>query len=136
MAEEVLVVTEEDPKSLGESEEELSVGQGKQELLVEVLGEQEGSLLAAGRAQMEPPTRRRSEVLVPTFRVRTAGASNALAVVAAGEEAARHASDAFDAEVPEFPGVAGIVFRGKTAEVISEEALEGTGFPLGAGQSS
>ena len=49
-AEEPLVVTEEYPKSFGDCEDKLSVGKGEQQLLVEVLGEEKGPLLAAGRA--------------------------------------------------------------------------------------
>ena len=49
-AEEPLVVTEEYPKSFGDGEDELSMGQGEQQVLIEVLGEEKGPLLAAGRA--------------------------------------------------------------------------------------
>ncbi|MCX7028744.1 MAG: hypothetical protein NTU62_01310 [Spirochaetes bacterium] len=49
-AEEPLVVTEEYPKSFGDGEDELPVRQGEQQVLVEVLGEKKGPLLAAGRA--------------------------------------------------------------------------------------
>jgi len=51
--EEAQVVAKEDAKSLGEREDKLPVGQGEQQLLVEVLGEQEGPLLAAGGAEVE-----------------------------------------------------------------------------------
>jgi plasmid stability protein len=49
-AEEPLVVTEEYPKSFRDGEDELPVGKGKKQVLVEVLGEKKGPLLAAGRA--------------------------------------------------------------------------------------
>ncbi|MCX7028499.1 MAG: hypothetical protein NTU62_00045 [Spirochaetes bacterium] len=49
-AEEPLVVTEEYPKSFGDREDELPVGKGKKQVLVEVLGEKKGPLLAVGRA--------------------------------------------------------------------------------------
>jgi hypothetical protein len=45
--EQALIMAEEDPQSLGQGEDELSMGQGKQQVLVEVLGKQEGPFLAA-----------------------------------------------------------------------------------------
>jgi hypothetical protein len=45
------------------------VRQGKEQVLVEVLGEEEGPLLAAGRAEVETPTRKGAEVFQATFRV-------------------------------------------------------------------
>jgi hypothetical protein len=43
----VLVIAEKDPEGLGQREDELPVRQGEQQVLVEVLGEQQGPLLAA-----------------------------------------------------------------------------------------
>ena len=40
-------MAKEDPQGLGQGEDELPVGEGEQQLLIEVLGEQEGSFLAA-----------------------------------------------------------------------------------------
>ena len=47
LAEEALVVAKEDPKGLGQREDELPMGKGEQQVLVEVLGEEKGPLLAA-----------------------------------------------------------------------------------------
>ncbi len=47
LGEEALVMSKEDPQGLGQSEDELAVGEGKEQLLIEVLGEQESSFLAA-----------------------------------------------------------------------------------------
>jgi hypothetical protein len=47
LGEQALVMAKEDPQGLGQSEDELPVGEGKEQLLIEVLGEQEGSFLAA-----------------------------------------------------------------------------------------
>ena len=63
-AEEPLVVAKEDAKSLGQREGEplggplhrLPMGQGEKQVLVEVLGEEKGPLLAAGWAQVKPTT--------------------------------------------------------------------------------
>ena len=47
VGEQALVVTEEDPQGLGQREDELTVGEGKEQLLIEVLREQQSSLVAA-----------------------------------------------------------------------------------------
>jgi hypothetical protein len=47
VGEQALVVAEEDPQSLGQSQDELAVREGKEQLLIQVLGEQESALLAA-----------------------------------------------------------------------------------------
>jgi len=47
VGEEALVMAKEDPQGLGQGEDELAVGEGKEQLLIEVLGEQECPLLAA-----------------------------------------------------------------------------------------
>ena len=55
-AEEALIVSEEHPRGLGQREDELPVGKGEQQVLIEVLGEEKGPFLAAGRAQVKPAT--------------------------------------------------------------------------------
>ena len=40
-------MAQEDPEDLGQGEDKLPVGEGKEQLLIEVLGEQECSFLAA-----------------------------------------------------------------------------------------
>ena len=138
-AEEPLVVTEEDPKSFGDREDKLSVGKGEQQVLVEVLGEEKGPLLAAGRTQavqwpalgVKPTTREGAEVLKAALGVRTSDAGNALPVVAAGEKACRNAGDPLDAEVAELLRVARIVVRREAGEVVSEHMLQGVCAPLG-----
>jgi hypothetical protein len=40
-------MSKEDPQGLGQGEDELAVGEGKEQLLIEVLGEQECPLLAS-----------------------------------------------------------------------------------------
>ena len=47
VGEQALVMAQEDPEGLGQGEDKLPVGEGKEQLLIEVLGEQEGSFLAA-----------------------------------------------------------------------------------------
>jgi hypothetical protein len=101
LAEEARIAAKEDPKSFGEGEDKLPVGQSEQQLLVEVLGEQEGPLLAAGGAEVESPAGEWSEVLMVTVRVRTADTGQSLAIVAAGKEAGRDVGDPLDAEVTE-----------------------------------
>ena len=50
VGEQPLVVAKKDPEGLGKGEDELAMGEGKEQPFVEVLREQEGSLLAARRA--------------------------------------------------------------------------------------
>jgi hypothetical protein len=45
------------------------MGQGEKQVLIEVLGEEKGPLLAAGRAYVKPVTREGAEVLKAAFRV-------------------------------------------------------------------
>jgi hypothetical protein len=55
-------VTEEDAEGLGNREDELPVREAEQELLVEVFGKQEGSLLRTGRTEGEDLTRKGAEI--------------------------------------------------------------------------
>lgn len=52
-------MSEEDPRSLGDGEDELSVGKGEQEMVGEVVGEQEGTLLRAGGGRDRSSCRKR-----------------------------------------------------------------------------
>jgi len=47
LGEQALVMAKEDPQGLGQGEDKLAVGEGKEQLLIEVLGEQECPFLAA-----------------------------------------------------------------------------------------
>jgi hypothetical protein len=42
------------PSDLGNGEDELAVGEGEQELLIQVLGEQQGPFLRARGAEVKP----------------------------------------------------------------------------------
>jgi hypothetical protein len=123
-AEEALVVSEEYPKSFGHGEDELPAGQGEKQLLVEVLGEEKGPLLATGLTQVKPATRERAEVLVAACRIRTSDAGDALSVVSASEEARGHSGDPFQPEVAHLLCVAGIVLGRESPEVVAQYLLE------------
>ena len=56
-------MAEEDAQRLGDGEDELAMREVEEELLVEVVGEKEGSFLGAGRAEVEAPTVKGTEVL-------------------------------------------------------------------------
>ena len=92
------------PQGLGQSENELAMGDGKEQLLIEILCEEESSFLAARRAEEEALAGKGAEVLVAAFGIHTSDAGHTLAVVAAGEEAGRHSGDALDAEVSQSLG--------------------------------
>lgn len=84
VAEEALVVAQEHAQRLGQREDELAVGQGEKQLLVEVLGEQEGAFLATGGAEagrwpaqgMEPSAGEGAGVLFLCWNCLTPGTCN------------------------------------------------------------
>lgn len=76
-------MSEEDPESLGDGEDELSVGKGEQEVVGEVVGEQEGTLLRAGGAEIEALAGKGDEKIVATFGICTLYAGDAQGVIAA-----------------------------------------------------
>jgi hypothetical protein len=112
-----LVVSEKDPESLGNGEDELSVGKGEQEVVGEVVGEQEGTFLRAGGAEavqwpalgMETLAGKGDEEIVTTFGIRTLDAGDALGVIAATEEPFCHLGDTGKAEEPELLCEEGVV---------------------------
>src|SRR5208337_3096588 len=95
----MLVVAEKDPEGLGQREDELPMRQGKQQVLIEVLGEQQGSLLAAGGAEEESLAREGAEVLVPAFSIGASDTGHSLTVVSAAEETRRYLGDPLYTEV-------------------------------------
>jgi len=62
-------MAKEDPEGLGQGEDELPVGEGKEQLLTQVSGEQEGSFRAARWAEEEALAAEWAEVLVAAFGV-------------------------------------------------------------------
>jgi len=135
VGEEVPVVAEEQTQDLRNRPDELPVGQGKQQVLIEVLGEQEGPLLTAGRTQVNPSARNRAEVFQAASRVRASDAGHALQVVVeAREKACCNAGDPLDVEVAEFLRVARIVVRREMPEMIVGHMLQSVGAPLGIGR--
>jgi hypothetical protein len=81
-------------------------GEGKEQLPVEVLGEQECSFLAARWAEEEALAGEGTEVLVATLGIGASDTGHTLAVVVASEKASRHAGDPFEAEIAQFLRVA------------------------------
>jgi hypothetical protein len=104
-----LAVSEEDRESLGNGEDELSMGKGEQEVVGEVVGEQEGTLLRAGGAEMETLAGKGDEEIVTTFGIRTLDAGDALGVIAATEEPFCRPGDTGKAEEPELLCEEGVV---------------------------
>jgi len=135
IGEQALVITQEDPQGLGQGEDELPVREGEQQLLIEVLGEQECSLLAAGWTEVGALAGKGTEVLVAAFGVRASDTRQAVAVVAASKETGNHSGNPLHAEVPELLRVARIVLGRESPEVVSEYLLEGIGPSLGVGET-
>ena len=78
VGEEALVMAQKNPQGFGQREDELAVGEGKEQLLIEVLREQQSPLLTARRAKEEPLAGERTEVLVAAFGVGTSDAGYTL----------------------------------------------------------
>ena len=77
-------MAQKDPQSLGQGEDELAVGKGMEQLLIEVLVEQNGPLLFTGRGEEVTLAGERTEA-VGTER-RAPGAGDALVPVATKAE--------------------------------------------------
>ncbi len=106
-------MAEEDAQSLGEGEDELSVGKGEQEVVGEVVGEQEGTLLRAGGAEMEALAGKGDEEIVTTFGIGTLDAGHAPEVVAAAQEPLCNLCDSWEAVETELFGKEGVVLGGE-----------------------
>ena len=111
-------------EELGEGEDELPVGQGQQEPLVHVLGEQEGPLLRAERTEIEPLTGERPEVFILAVGIAALDAGDTLRVVAAENELLHHLGDALDAEPTVNDRVLVLVLIGEALKMLLEQKLE------------
>ena len=107
-------------QQLGEGEDELPVGQGQQEPLVHVLGEQKGPFLRAGGTEIEPLTGERPEVFILAVWIGALDASDTLRVVASENELLHHFGDAPDAESPVDDRVLGFVLIGEALKMLLE----------------
>jgi hypothetical protein len=126
-----LVVTEEDAEGLWDGEDELPMGKVEEELFVEVLGEQEGAFLRAGRAEVESFARKRSEILEAAFGIGTLDSCDTLGVVAAAFESVHHPGDAVQTERAVVMSVEGVIGSGESMEMVVEDELERIGCPRG-----
>ena len=111
-------------EELGEGEDELPVGQGQQEPLVHVLGEQEGPFLRAGGTEIEPLTGERPEVFILAVWIGALDAGDTLRVVAAENELFHHLGDALDAEPTVNDRVLVLVLIGEALKMLPEQKLE------------
>jgi hypothetical protein len=66
-------MAQKDPQSLGQGEDELAVGKGKEQLLIEVFVEQKGPLLSTGRGEEVTFAGERTEAVGTERRVPGAG---------------------------------------------------------------
>jgi len=113
-------------QDLGEGEDHLPVREPQQQPLVQVLAEQQGALLRAGRARVEDLTREgrkysaRQSGLVQRMRGHTLG-------IVYGP------AEALQARVSPPAGVVGLEAGGKLGEVAVEQLLQRVGVPLPVG---
>ena len=85
-------------QELGEGEDELSVRQRQQEPLVQVLREQKGPFLRAGRAEINRLAGERPEVFILAVGIGALDTSDASGVVTAKNELLNHLGDPLDTE--------------------------------------
>jgi len=106
-------------------EDELPMGQAQQEPLVHVLGEQQGSLLRAGRAEVEGLTAERTKVFRPAVGIAALDASDTLGIAPAQNELVYHLADTLDAESTVDEGVLAFVLSRDALKVALEQKLKG-----------
>ena len=126
---------EEHPQAFGQTECEKPVREAQQQILLRVLGEEQGSHLAAGGAEVKALAAERSEELVSAFRIGALYAGDALGVIAAGDKAFGHLSDPLQAESSVCRGVLLLVVFGEFLEVLFEDSLKDVRSALGIGGS-
>ncbi|MBA7674220.1 hypothetical protein ES703_82427 [subsurface metagenome] len=105
---------------LRESPDELPVGQAQQEMVLQVLREQEGSFLRAGRAEVEPLAGKKTKILVFTVRIGALNAGNPLGIVSAEDELLRNFRDTLNSEPTVEDSVFVFVLIGEPLEVFIE----------------
>jgi len=106
-------------------EDELPVGQGQQEPLVHVLGEQQGPFLRAGGIEVEGLAAEGTEVFRSTAGIGALNAGYTLGVVPAQDELVYYLADALDAESTVNAGVLAFVLFGDTLKMALEQKLKG-----------
>ena len=131
--EELLVVSEINPKGFRDGENELSVRKLEEELFVEIFGEKEGAFLGAGRAKIESFTGKRTKILQTACGIAALNTSDAFCVVAAAFEFVHHMRDTFQAELAEVLGVEGVVGIGEGAEMVVEDTSQDIRLPRNIG---
>jgi len=76
-------MAEKHSQAFGQTERHESVWKTQEKIILGVLGEQEGSFLGTGRAEMEAFAAEGPEELLSTFRIGALYAGNPLGIVAA-----------------------------------------------------
>ncbi len=117
-------MAEEHRQALGQAESEKPVRKAQQQILLCVLGEEQGSLLAAGGAEVKALAAERTEQLLLAIRICVLYAGDALGVIAAGEKALGYLGDPLQAEPSVRGGVLLLIVFGEPLEVLFEYSLK------------
>ncbi len=76
-------MAEKHSQAFGQTERQESVGKTQEKIILRILGEQEGSFLRTGRAEMEAFATEGTKELISAFRIGALYAGNPLGIVAA-----------------------------------------------------
>jgi len=109
---------------LGDSEDELPVGQPEKNFIGQVFSEEDGAFAAAGRTEIEALTRERPKVVITTFGIRTANPRDALEIIATGRKPLADLLDTLEAVPAVGGGVLLIVLVAEIVEVAFEDGVE------------
>ena len=124
LGEELSVVPKKHSQALGQTERHESVRKAQQKIILRVLGEEQGSFLTAGRAEMKAFAAEGTEQLLSAFSIGALYAGDALCMVAAGDKVLSHLCDPLQAEPPVCGGVLLLIAGGKVLEVLFEDGLK------------
>jgi hypothetical protein len=118
-------MTEEHPQSFWKCKDELTMRKTEEDFLIDVVGKEKCSLLAAGGAKIKPLAGKRPKIIMPTVRIAAADTSYPLPVIAAGEKVLAYRLDPFEAKLPECIGIFLIITAAEIGEMTLEDLMEG-----------
>ena len=124
LGEELSVMAEEHSQAFGQTERHESVWKTQEKIILRVLGEQEGSFLRTGRAEMEAFATEGTKELLSTFRIGALYAGDSLGIIAAGDKVLDHLCDPLQAEPSIYGRILFLIAVGKVLEVLFEDGLK------------
>jgi hypothetical protein len=111
-------MTEEHPQSFWKCKDELTMRKTEEDFLIDVVGKEKCSLLAAGGAKIKPLAGKRPKIIMPTVRIAAADAGYTLPVVTTGEKVLSNSLDPFETKLPECIGILLIIPAAEIGEMM------------------